>query len=143
MDMNRSVGRRWLLALAVASSAVTAVLYILVGIGALDIGEPAPDVTRGTFAFGLTVGGAFAVVAFMLAGVQQRWLWISVGLMDAIVIAVYFATSATRVPPFELPGLVIQGVQLLALVAAAILAVIGPDVPDPATRGPHSPNNLG
>jgi peptidoglycan/LPS O-acetylase OafA/YrhL len=138
MDTMQTRGRRLALALAVASAAITAILYLLVGFGMLDIGEPAPRVTRSVLGFGLTAGAAYAVVTYLLLRVQRRWAWIAVALLNAIAIGVYFATDATRVPSFEWPGLAIQAVQLVMLMAVTVLAIAGRgSVPDPATRVPR------
>jgi hypothetical protein len=117
--------RRWLLAAAVAGSAITAILYVLIGFGTLDIGEPAPGVVRSLTTFGLMVGAAYLLITVLLLRRQRRSLWLAVAVMNAIVIWAYFATSGTRVPPFELPGLLVGGTQLVTLLAVLALAILG------------------
>jgi hypothetical protein len=125
MDGMQSTVQRWLLALAVAGSAITAILYVLVGLGALDIGEPAPGVVRSLTTFGLSVGAAYALIALLLLRVHRRWVWLTIALLNAIVIWIYFATSTTRVPAFALPGVLINALQAVTLVAVVFLAILG------------------
>jgi hypothetical protein len=137
MDTMQTPGRRLLLMLAVASSAITAILYLLVGFGWLDIGEPAQGVTRGVLGFGLLVAATYALLIIWLLRSQRRRTWIAIGLLNAIVIAVYFISRDTRVPPFEWPGLAIQLVQLVTLLAVMVLAIVGRgSLADPTTGVP-------
>jgi peptidoglycan/LPS O-acetylase OafA/YrhL len=137
MDTLKTPARRLLLVLAVVSSAVTAILYLLVGFEVLNIGEPARGVTRGVLGFGLLVAGAYALVTFWLLRSQRRRTWIAIGLLNAVVIGTYFVSRDARVPPFEWPGLAIQAVQLVMLVAVTVLAIVGRgSVPDPSTPEP-------
>jgi hypothetical protein len=138
MDTMQTPVRRLILALAVASAATTVILYLLVGLGMLNIGEPAEDVTRGVFGFGLVAGGTYAVVTFWLLRSARRRTWIAIALLNAIVIAVYFISRGARVPPFEWPGLAIQVVQMVTLLAVTALAIVGRgSVADPVSRVPR------
>jgi apolipoprotein N-acyltransferase len=138
MDTMQTRGRRLILALAVGSAAITAILYLLVGFGWLNIGEPAQGVTRGVLGFGLLVAVTYALVTFWLLRSQRRRTWIAIGLLNVLVIAVYFISRDARVPPFEWPGLAIQLVQLVTLLAVMVLAIVGRgSVADPIASVPR------
>ncbi len=110
--------------LAVAAAAVTAVLYFLIGLQVLHIGESTsaaaadkPDI----FAFGAMTGVAFTVTAVLLYLFRSRPLWIAVIVLQVIVLAGYVAISGQRNPPYEIWGLTIKALQAVILVAVAYL----------------------
>lgn len=114
--------------LAIATSVLTAALYLLVGFELLYVGESTSGADPGLLGFGLMVGGTFAASAVLLAVIERRWVWIAVTALNAIVIVGYFAMAGARTPPFEWPGLLIKAVQLVTLVATALLTIEGPRV---------------
>ena len=107
--------------LAIATSALTAVLYLLVGFELLYIGESTSGEDPGLMGFGLVMSGTFAVATVLLALLQWRWVWIAVAVLNAVVIVGYFALAGERTPPFEWPGLLVKAVQLVTLLATAML----------------------
>jgi hypothetical protein len=56
---------------AVAAAAVTAVLYLLIGFGVLDVGTSADETQPDLLGFGLAAGGAYAVIAVLLTLVRR------------------------------------------------------------------------
>jgi peptidoglycan/LPS O-acetylase OafA/YrhL len=109
--------------LAIATSALTAVLYLLIGLELLYIGESTSGADPGLLGFGLVMSGTFAVATALLALLPPwRWVWIAVAVLNALVIVGYFALADARTPPFEWPGLLVKAVQLVTLLATGMLA---------------------
>ena len=130
-------GREAARLIAVAGCAVAAVLYAMIGVGVVSIGESttaggAPDL----LAFGLMTGGTFAVAAVLLALRESRILWIAVAALEVIVLVGYVAAAGLRSPSYEPWGLAIKACQAVTLVAVAYLLARGPHVGRVA-RGPE------
>lgn len=120
--------------LAIATSALTAVLYLLVGFELLYVGESTSGADAGLLGFGLMTAGTFAVATVLLAVLPHRWVWIVVAVLNALVIVGYFALAGARTPPFEWSGLLIKAVQLVTLLATSYLAFGHEEAAQPATR---------
>jgi len=111
---------RWL---AVATSIATALLYLLVGFEVLYVGTTANGADPGLLGFGLSAAAVFVASGILLLVVQRRWAWVTVALLNAVVIVGYFAVAGVRQPPFEWPGLAIKALQLATLVAVVALSL--------------------
>lgn len=111
---------------AAAAAALTALLYFLIGLGVLWVGDANNGQTNDIFAFGAMTGTAFAVTTVLLLRFRSRPLWVLVAALQVVVIAGYFAVSSVRTPPFEVWGLLVKACQLVVLGAVAYLAVRAP-----------------
>ena len=110
------------LRLVAAIAAVgSAILYYLIGFGVLNVGESTSGATTDLLGFGLVVGTAFLGVAAVVWLFRNRWLLGAIGLIDAAVVAGYFAMSSLREPPFEVWGLTIKVLQVVTFVSIAVL----------------------
>ena len=111
--------------LGVVAAGVAAVLYFLIGLGVLPVGESSSGGTPDLFGFGAILGGAFAVAAVLLWRFQSRVLWAAVAILQIVVIVGYVALADLRVPPFEPWGLVVKACQVLVLCAVTFLMFSG------------------
>lgn len=116
---------RTLRAVAAGAAGVAAVLYFLIGVGVISVGEAANGGAPDLFAFGAMVGGAFAVTALLLWFLESRVLWAAVAVLQVIVIAGYVIASDVRNPPFEIWGILVKVAQVVVLAAVAWLLVLG------------------
>lgn len=108
-----------------AASAVAALVYLLIGLGILSIGTArsgeAPDLPQ----FGVTMAVVSLAIAAVLLRLRSRIVLGAVAVLQLVVIVGYFALAGIRVPPVELWGLVIKGLQLVALGVTVALVVRG------------------
>ncbi len=109
--------------LAAVAAAMAAVLYFLIGLGVLWVGDTTDGSAQDLFAFGAITGVTFAVTALLLARFQSRVLWMAVGVLQMIVIVGYVALSGIRTPPFEPWGLLVKACQVVVLAAVAYLVL--------------------
>lgn len=109
--------------LAAALAALTAVLYYLIGLEVLWVGESTNGQDPGLLGFGLVVGTTFLVAAALLVLSERRWVLVAVGLLQVIVLVGYVAAASIRDPSFAPWGLVVKAPQLLILIIAAYLLV--------------------
>jgi hypothetical protein len=123
----RNTTRRTIRYLAAAAAGVTAILYVLIGFEVIYIGESSSGGTPDLLAFGLMVGGAFAVIALLMMLVGRRLVWIPVAAFNIVVIVGYFAAAELREPSFAPWGLVVKAVQVAILAAVVYLVVRGPE----------------
>ena len=77
-------------------------------------------------AFGLPAALAFAVGAALLVLTDRRVLWVIGAVLQVLVISMYFAVAPTRVPSFEIWGIVVRVAQVTLLAVLAYLAVTRP-----------------
>jgi hypothetical protein len=110
---------------AVACTAIAAILYLAIGFGVVSVGKPASGQAPDLLPFGLMVGGTFAVAAALLAVVRSRVVWVAVAALQIVVIVGYFALASVREPPFESWGLLVKLFQAIVLVAVAYLVLRG------------------
>jgi predicted secreted protein len=109
-------------------AAVVSALYFLIGFQIVAVIEPPEDQA----AFALPAGIAFALGALVTLAVDKRWVWIAGGIVQALIILMYFALSSQREPAFEGWGISIRVAQMLLLAALGYLAIRRP-VPTSAT----------
>jgi hypothetical protein len=108
---------------AIGLSALTAALYLLIGLNVVSIGEISAREQR---AFGIPAALVFAGGAVVSLFWDQRWLWIVGALGLALIIAMYFSISSKRVPRFETWGILIRVVQFPLLATLTFLAFTTP-----------------
>jgi hypothetical protein len=115
---------------AAGLSALTAILYFLIGLRVVTVLDTPEDQT----VFGLIAGGGFLVGAVVLLVVQRRAVWIVGTLGLAFVIFTYFDLASERSPQFETWGIlirIVQGIMLLVLAYLAIRPLSRPSHPPP------------
>lgn len=110
---------------AAVAAGLTALLYVLIGLQVLPVGRPADGTAPDLLAFGLGVGGMFAVAAILLLLVPRRVVWLAAGALQVMVIVGYFALAEVRDPPFAPWGLVVKALQVVVLGVVAYLALRG------------------
>jgi hypothetical protein len=103
------------------AAVLAAVVYLFIGLGVLSIGTAASGEAPDLVSFGLTMAVVFVVVAAVLLRFRSRTVTFAVAGVQVLVIVGYFAMSSIRNPPVELWGLLIKGLQVVVLVAAALL----------------------
>jgi hypothetical protein len=107
-----------------------AAIYLLIGLGILDIGGSTSGETVDLALFGLSAGIAYVVLALLLALTDRRWLWILAALLMLWVYVIYLSTSGVREPSFEVWGITLRIVQLPLL---AVLIYLSWNSPRSAT----------
>lgn len=124
---------------AAAAALVAAGLYLLIGLGVLDIGESTQAAAAtDLFAFGAMMAATFAVVAALLWRLRSALLWAAVAVLQVIVLVGYVAFANVRDPAFDPWGILIKICQAIVLVAMAYLLVRGRE-PATAARTPATP----
>jgi hypothetical protein len=107
--------RRLVRLVAASISALTAVLYLLIGFGVLQVVETSsPDAPS---------GGAYLVGALLLISLDRRSLWVAGACLQVAVIVMYVVVGQQRTPSFEVWGLTIKAAQLVLLGALLYLAI--------------------
>ncbi|HYM84674.1 MAG TPA: hypothetical protein VEY67_11025 [Candidatus Dormibacteraeota bacterium] len=109
--------RRAIRLLAAFLSLTCAVIYALIGAGAIRV--VTGDQT-GIDGFGAISAAAFGLGALLLLFTDRRPTWALGALFQVVAIVMYFVVAEKRTPPFEAWGLglkAIQGVLLVLLVA--------------------------
>ena len=120
------ISRRSVRNFAAAVSAVTALLYALIGVGMLTVVEPGTSDEGDMLAFGLPAAGAFLVGALLLVLFDNRLLWLLGAILQVIVLVGYVAMAGIRTPQFEAWGILIKVTQLVLLGALAFLVLRSP-----------------
>lgn len=121
------ISRRSVRNFAAAVSAVTALLYALIGVGILVVVEPGTSDQGDMLAFGLPAAGAFLVGALLLVLFDNRLLWLLGAILQVIVLVGYVAMAGIRTPQFELWGILIKLTQLVLFFALAFLVLRSPE----------------
>jgi hypothetical protein len=106
---------------ALASSAMAAI-YLLIGLGILDIGGSTSGETVDLALFGFSAGIGYLVLALLLTLTDRRWLWILSALLMLWVYVIYVSTSGAREPSFEVWGIALRIIQLPLLAALVYLS---------------------
>lgn len=115
--MTPTIVRRFAAAVAVGIAA----LYLLIGLGMLDIGTTASGQTPELLDFGLALAGVFLAMGIAVLILSRRAVWAVIAAADLLIIAGYFLLADVRSPSFELWGLLTKALQAVFLVALAIL----------------------
>jgi hypothetical protein len=101
-------------------AAFAALLYLLIGFGVLQVVEVRPD-DPSLLWFGLPAGVAFAFGAVVMLVSERTVLWVLGAVFQVFAISAYFGVAADREPAYEFWGIVLRVVQVLILVALAVL----------------------
>jgi hypothetical protein len=104
---------------AAASTAVMAVIYLLIGARIVDVIDPADDQPM----FGFVAAGFFAALTVAVALIRRPVVWLSALAIHLFVMFVYFDLAPERVPHYETWGLALRSLQLPAIAALGWLAV--------------------
>lgn len=115
--------REYVYWLAVGLSGLTAVLYLLIGLNVVSLGEISAEEQRG---FGLAAATAFAAGTMAILFWDRRWVWIVGAIGLGMIIVLYFTVASQRVPRFETWGILIRVVQFPLLASLIYLAVTTP-----------------
>lgn len=137
--------RRTVRYIAAALAATMATIYLLIGVGVLDVGGSASD-RESLWVFGALAGGAFLLGAVLLLTVDRRWIWILGAVFQVFVYWAYIDVSSIRTPPYEVWGVTLRIIQLPLLVALTYLAIRPPEPAhaprvDPDQAGHPSPSH--
>jgi peptidoglycan/LPS O-acetylase OafA/YrhL len=97
-------------------------IYLLIGLGILDVGSSTSGETVDFAVFGFSAGAAFLLLALFLTFTDRRLVWVLASLGLVWVYVIYFAVSGGRQPSFELWGLTLRILQLPLLVALVYLS---------------------
>jgi hypothetical protein len=106
----------------IAAAIVSAVLYLLIGVGFLAIGESTQGPASDLFVFGALMATIYAITALALSRLQSRMVLALIAAFQVIPLLGYVAVAGVREPPYEVWGLLIKACQGVVLVAAAALA---------------------
>nr|WP_297427459.1 hypothetical protein [uncultured Actinotalea sp.] len=107
---------------AAASAWAAGVLYVLVGVGVLDIGRAVDPGAQDLLAFGIAAGAAQVLVGAVLLGAKGRAPLLLVVGFETLVVLLYVAVASVRIPAYEEWGLTIKALEIVTLVATLALA---------------------
>ena len=110
---------------AIITAWISAVLYALIGLGVLPIGESANGGDPGLFDFGVMMAAVFVVTALLLMLFRSTILWVAVAVLQLAVLIGYAAFSGYRIPPFEIWGLLVKVDQAILLATSLYLIIRG------------------
>ena len=99
--------------IAVGSSALVALLYVLVYAGVLTVGR-ADAGELGILGF---AGAVHALLAIALWRVESRVLWAGAAVLQVLLGWMYVAVAPERTPAYEVWGLTIRGLSAVLVVA--------------------------
>jgi hypothetical protein len=120
-DRSRTAPRTLVRHAGAALAAVTATVYLLIGVDVIRVVDPATAEPGGLLTFGLLAGGAYALGAALLVSCDRRPLWLLGAAFQVFVVAMYVAVASERTPPFEAWGVALRVPQLLLFGALAYL----------------------
>ncbi len=107
------------LLVAVSTSTVISLVYVLIGLRVIQVIDPADDQP----AFGFAAAGFFLVLAGALWVVRRRLVWIVAGFVQVLVAFVYFDLAPEREPSYEARGIGIRILQIPLLLALGCLVL--------------------
>ncbi len=103
-------------------AASMAAIYVLIGLGVLEVVEAQPAGSD-LFGFGMAAAGLFLVGAALLVTFDRRPLWLIGAVLQVLVAALYVAVSVSRDPPFETWGVTLRLLQVPLFAALVYLAL--------------------
>lgn len=120
--------RRTIRYLAAAASGIIALVYFLIGLGAVTVldtvaGAPAVEPKLLQAYFGIPAALAFALGTWLLLAFDRRILWILGAILQVFVIYAYFDLAAQRTPAYESWGILIRIIQVMLLGALVYLVL--------------------
>ena len=94
-----------------ALALVSALVYTLMGLGTMPVGDQSPGEALPAFFY--VIPGGY-VLGGILVLLKRRWLWITGACINGFAIAVFYAMYAARPDiMFSAPGLIIKIAQVL------------------------------
>ena len=106
--------------MAAGLSALSAFLYLLIGLNAVTIENAIAESEQRSF--GLTAAAVFAAGAVIATVWDRRWLWTVGAVGLGLVMMMYFNVAPERDPQFEFWGVLIRVVQVPLLGSLVYLA---------------------
>ena len=106
---------------AAAVAALTAVVYLLIALQVLILGDE-----PGNQNFAYFAGAGYTLGVFMILRFDRRILWIIGAAIQVFVIFMYFNIAPQRTPNYEFWGLFLRIPQILLLITLATLALRSP-----------------
>lgn len=110
--------RRTLRYVAAALAALTAVIYLLIGVNVLTVLDTPADQIFGLFAF-----CGYALGVFLLLAYDRRPIVILGAVFQVFVIYQYFNLASQRSPTYEVWGIVLRVIQAVLLLTLVYLEV--------------------
>ncbi len=114
---------RYLRAIRLATAALaaaSALVYLLIGVGVLEVVEMRPD-DPSLLWFGLPAAAAFMFGALVMLRSESLTLWALGAVFQVFAISAYFGVAQGRTPAYETWGILLRVTQVLILVALVIL----------------------
>jgi hypothetical protein len=110
--------------LTVVASLAAGVIYVLIGVGMVSVGESTEQATTDLVGLGAVMAFvSVAVAALVWLLPASRVVLAGVFLVEAMTLLGYVAFAGLREPPFELWGLLIKAFQAIVLVGATYLFI--------------------
>ncbi|MBZ0289564.1 MAG: hypothetical protein K8I30_18220 [Anaerolineae bacterium] len=127
--------RRIIRTIAAGLSALTAVIYLLIGFNIVTVLNTPTDQV-----FGFPAAIASVLGAVLLIWLDRRIVWILGAAFQVFVIYMYFNLAGQRSPDYEFWGVLLRVPQLIILVTLAYLSIRWPFGPpaQPTGRRPES-----
>ena len=107
---------------AALASLSAGLIYLLIGLGVVSVGQSTQEPTTDLFAFGAlmaVVSVAIATAAWLVP--WSRLALIGIAVVELIALIGYVAAAGVREPPFDLWGILIKVLQGTVLVATVYL----------------------
>ena len=119
------MGRRQVRYLAAIAAGAMAAIYFLIGLGVLEVVDPASAADTGTdmLGFGASAGAMFLLGAVLLLALDRRFLWVGGAVLQVLVFAMYLVVSQQRTPAFEIWGITLRIIQVPLFAALVYLAL--------------------
>ena len=118
--------RRTIRYVAGVLSALTAVMYFMIGFNLVSVLDISTDQS-----FGIPAGIAYAFGALLLFRFDLKAFWVLGAILQVFVIFTYFSYAPERTPAFETWGILIRIAQMLILMMLAYLAFRLPITEEP------------
>lgn len=115
---DRAARRRTIRIVAAGLSAITAAIYLLIGLQVLIVLDTPADQFFGFFAC-----AGYALGVYLLIAQDRRVVVILGALFQVFVIYQYFNLASQRVPTYEIWGLLLRIPQVMILIALVYLEV--------------------
>lgn len=114
--------RRRMRILGAGCALTMAVIYVAIGLGLVVPGTARDKGAGDMLEFGLGAASMFLLGAGLLLLTDRRWLWAAGALLQVAVIAMYIGVAPSRIPSFEIWGLLLRTLQIPLLVILVWLA---------------------
>lgn len=108
--------------IAAVAAWAAGVLYVLVGLGVLEIGRAVDPGAQDLLVFGIAAGVSQVVVGVVLLAARGRAALLLVVGFETLVVLMYVAVASVRIPAYEVWGLTIKALEIVTIVATLALA---------------------